>query len=103
MKNEITILRGLLAAALLLCPSLGNCGNPLILWFDQPAGEWVEASPVGNGRFGAMVFGGVASERLQFNDDTLFTGGPHDYAHKGAAKHLPAIRKLLFEGKRKEA
>ena len=75
----------------------------LVLWYPRPAGKWTEALPVGNGRLGAMVFGGVGEERIQFNDDTLWVGKPHDYAHKGAAKHLPAIRKLLFEGKQRDA
>lgn len=77
--------------------------QPLSLWYRRPAQKWDEALPIGNGRFGAMVFGGVAEERFQFNDDTLFTGKPHDYAHKGAAKFLPEIRKLLFDNKQKEA
>ena len=47
--------------------------------------SWTDALPVGNGRLGAMVFGGAAHERIQFNEDTVWTGEPHDYAHKGAA------------------
>lgn len=77
--------------------------QPLVLWYRRPAANWDEALPIGNGRFGAMVFGGVDSERIQFNDDTLFTGKPHDYAHKGAVKFLPEIRQLLLTGKQKEA
>ena len=75
----------------------------LTLWYDKPAGEWVEALPIGNGRLGAMIFGGTEQERIQFNDNTLFTGKPHDYAHEGASKYLPVLRKLLFEGKQQEA
>ncbi|WP_438482586.1 glycoside hydrolase family 95 protein [Oleiharenicola lentus] len=74
-----------------------------ILWYRQPAQVWTEALPVGNGRLGAMVFGGLAEERLQLNEDTLWTGQPRDYTHEGAAKHLPEIRRLLTEGKQKEA
>ena len=73
------------------------------LRYSQPAKEWTEALPVGNGRLGAMIFGDPAQERLQFNDDTLWTGEPHEYQHEGAAQHLPAVRKLLFEGKQREA
>src|SRR6187200_2152491 len=47
-----------------------------VLWYDTPATQWVEALPVGNGRLGAMVFGGVARERIQFNEATIWTGGP---------------------------
>jgi len=75
----------------------------LALWYRRPAREWDEALPIGNGGLGAMLFGGVAAERIQFNHDTLFTGKPHDYARKGAVKFLPEIRRLLFENKQKEA
>ncbi|MBN1851302.1 MAG: glycoside hydrolase family 95 protein [Pirellulales bacterium] len=77
--------------------------GPLKLQYDRPAAEWVEALPIGNGRLGAMVFGGTGSARFQFNDDTLFSGKPHDYAHPGAVKYLPVLRQLLFEGKQEEA
>ena len=77
--------------------------GPMVLWYAKPAAEWVEAVPIGNGRLGAMVFGGTQRERIQFNEDTLWAGGPRDYAHEGAAEHLPTIRKLLFDGKQREA
>ena len=73
------------------------------LWYQQPAKEWTEALPVGNGRLGAMIFGGTENERLQFNEDTLWTGQPHEYQHGGAVAYLPVVRKLLFEGKQREA
>ncbi len=75
----------------------------LSLWYKQPAKQWTEALPVGNGRLGAMLFGGLQNEHLQFNEDTIWTGTPHDYAHPGAAKFLPQIRQLLWDGKQKEA
>ncbi len=74
-----------------------------ILWYDRPATKWEEALPIGNGHLGAMVFGGTVNERIQFNEHTVWTGKPHSYAHVGAAKFLPEVRKLLFEGKQKEA
>ena len=73
------------------------------LWYQRPAQEWTEALPVGNGRLGAMVFGGTEHERLQFNEDTLWTGQPHEYQRDGAVKYLPVVRQLLFEGKQREA
>ena len=77
--------------------------QPLALWYTHPAELWTDALPVGDGRMGAMVFGGPAHERIQFNEQTVRTGGPHAYAHKGAAKPLQQIRDLLWAGKQKEA
>ena len=75
----------------------------LRLWYKSPAVQWTEALPVGNGRLGGMVFGGVNKERIQFNEDSLWTGLPHDYSNPQAYKYLPEIRRLLFEGKQSEA
>ena len=72
------------------------------LWYDQPATRWVEALPIGNGRLGAMVFGGIGNEQLQFNESTLWTGKPHEYQHEGAVKYLPRLRQLLNEGRQLE-
>lgn len=77
--------------------------QPLSLWYRRPAEKWSEALPIGNGRLGAMVFGGIENERLQFNEDTIWTGHPHEYHHEGAARVLPELRRLLAEGKQKEA
>ena len=74
----------------------------LCLWYTRPAKNWTEALPVGNGQMGAMVFGGVTTERIQFNEHTVWTGQPHDYAHEGAVKALPEIRRLLQEGRAAE-
>jgi len=75
----------------------------LKLWYRNPAEAWIEALPVGNGRLGAMVFGGVARERLQLNEDTLWAGGPYDPSSPDALIALPQIRKLVFEGRYLEA
>src|SRR5450759_3201066 len=77
--------------------------SPLTLWYDKPAVLWTDALPVGNGHMGAMIFGGAAHERIQFNEHTVWTGEPHDYSHKGAYKSLAKIRELLWAGKQKEA
>ncbi|GAB3688725.1 hypothetical protein GCM10027592_04110 [Spirosoma flavus] len=74
-----------------------------MLWYKQPANQWVEALPIGNGRLGGMVFGGVETDHIQFNEETLWTGGPRDYHREGASKYLPQIRQLLAEGKQAEA
>jgi alpha-L-fucosidase 2 len=83
-------------------PSPGARG-PLALWYPRPAREWVEALPVGNGRLGAMIFGGTAAERIQFNESTVWSGGPHDYSHPGASEVLDSLRALLFAGRQREA
>jgi len=77
--------------------------SPLRLWYDQPAEVWTEALPVGNGRLGAMVYGGVKTEHIQFNEETLWTGAPNDYAHNGAYESLNEIRSLLTEKKQESA
>jgi alpha-L-fucosidase 2 len=73
------------------------------LWYRQPAVAWTEALPIGNGRLGAMVFGGTASERLQLNEDTLWTGGPYDPVNPAAHVALPEVRRLIDAGKFAEA
>ena len=77
--------------------------EPLSLWYRQPATNWVSALPVGNGRLGAMVFGGVERERLQLNEDTLWAGGPYDPDNTNALAALPEVRRLIFDGKYAEA
>ena len=71
----------------------------LALWYDRPAGPWIEALPIGNGRLGCMVFGGVDTERLQLNEDSVSSGSPEDSDNPAALAALPEIRRLLFEGK----
>jgi alpha-L-fucosidase 2 len=73
------------------------------LWYTAPAREWVEALPLGNGRLGAMVFGGTDAERLQLNEETIWTGGPYDSSVEGAAAALPEIRRLIFAGEHRAA
>lgn len=74
-----------------------------MLWYDSPASQWTEALPIGNGRLGAMVFGGVKRERLQLNVDTLWSGGPYDNVNPQARAALPKIRELIFAGRYAEA
>lgn len=91
---------------------------PLTLWYDTPADvtvadnlfqgynddqEWLKALPLGNGSLGAMVFGGVDKERIQLNEETMWSGSNQDSDNPEAAKHLEGIKQLLFEGKYREA
>ncbi|MGB2612771.1 MAG: glycoside hydrolase N-terminal domain-containing protein [Isosphaeraceae bacterium] len=73
------------------------------LWYSRPTGEWLEAVPIGNSRLGGMVYGGVRTERIGLNEDTLWSGGPKDCDNPQALKTLPEIRRLIFEGKYTEA
>ncbi len=68
------------------------------LWYRHPASKWEEALPVGNGRLGAMVFGGVATEQIQLNENTIWSGSGGQSIPEGAYKSLPEIRQLLFAG-----
>ncbi|MBM4094336.1 MAG: hypothetical protein FJ276_33755, partial [Planctomycetes bacterium] len=77
--------------------------GPLSLWYRRPASDWDEALPVGNGRLGAMVFGGVDRERLQLNEDTLWDGYPIDASNPASLEALPEVRRLLFAGRNRDA
>lgn len=73
------------------------------LWYTEPASKWDEALPIGNGRLGGMVFGSVAKEIVQLNEDSLWYGGSINGNNADAPTYLPEIRKLLQEGKQREA
>lgn len=73
------------------------------LWYKQPANKWEEALPIGNGRLGGMIFGGIQKEQIQLNEDTLWSGTPRDKANKEAHQYLQTVRNLIFEGKYAEA
>ncbi len=92
-----------LAAAPSWAQGSGDTPSPLTLWYDKPATEWVEALPVGNGRLGGMVFGGIATERIPLNEDTFFSGRPYDSLNPEAAAALPEVRRLIFEERYAEA
>jgi len=104
-KYLASILTGWVATV--LCSVVGvsapGAESPLVLWYNKPAGRWVEALAIGNGRISAMVFGGVAQERLQLNEGTLWAGGPYDPVNPEAREALPEVRQLVNEGKYREA
>ena len=83
--------------------NIEDTNNPMKLWYQRPAQIWEEALPVGNGRLGAMVFGGIDNETIQLNEDTVWAGEPGNNILPGIKKYLPEIRRLIFEGKHSEA
>ena len=90
-------------APLLSASGVEPTANPDLLWYQQPAANWNEALPIGNGRLGAMVFGGVTTERLQLNENTLWSGGPYDPSNAEAREALPEARRRIFAGQYKAA
>ena len=82
--------------------ALAGPAEDLTLWYEKPAAQWVDALPIGNGRLGAMVFGGgedgaPGKELLQINEDTLWSGKPRDGNNPDAKKHLPDVRRAVLE------
>ncbi|GIP33874.1 glycoside hydrolase N-terminal domain-containing protein [Paenibacillus sp. J2TS4] len=73
------------------------------LWYRQPAAKWVQAIPIGNGKLGGMIFGKVAEEKIQLNEDSVWYGGPMERDNPDAPEHLAEIRRLLFAGRPEEA
>jgi len=82
-----------------------NCqtGNNMVLWYRQPAADWNEALPVGNGRLGAMVFGDVIHEHIQLNEESIWAGMKMPGADADARQYLPVIQQKLLNGEIKEA
>ncbi len=108
MFNPTRFLRWMVFAIMPVLPSTpasaATQGDPLLrLWYDRPATRWVEALPVGNGRLGAMIFGGPGQERLQLNEGTLWAGGPYDPVNPDARESLPRVRELINAARYREA
>lgn len=99
-------------ACFMLSLLMAACGDPpienarldksvdpaTIMWYNQPAEQWEDALPVGNGRIGAMVFGKYGEEKIQLNEETYWSGGPYSTVVKGGYKKLPEIQKAIFDG-----
>ncbi len=103
MVKQINII--VLAGLLLLSEFQSSYAqkNDLKMWYNKPGVVWSDALPIGNGRLGAMVYGKTEDELIQFNEETLWSGQPHNYTNKGANKYLTELRDLLFDGKQSEA
>ena len=93
-----------LAIAMMACAQPAQvAGDQERLWYDAPAGRWLEALPLGNGQMAAMVFGGIADETIQLNESTFWSGSPHDNNSKTSLEHLDEVRQLIYAGREEEA
>lgn len=100
MKRQLLVT---LTFVCLLCSLPATASEALRLWYRQPATQWLEALPIGNGFVGAMVYGGINEEIISLNEGTFWSGSPHDNNSKEALRYLPEVRRLIFEGKSEEA
>ena len=77
--------------------------NSTRLWYNAPAQHWLEALPIGNSHLGGMVYGGTTDENIQLNEETFWSGGPHNNNSKKSLENLPKVRELIFNGREEEA
>lgn len=101
MRGKLFILAVLSVAALQACAEKDHISDRL--WYDEPASQWLEALPVGNSNLGAMVFGGVAEEEIQINEETFWSGGPHNNNSPRSLARLEQVRSLILSGHEDEA
>lgn len=94
---------GSLVIAISSCQQSNTDANPMKLWYTKPASIWEEALPIGNGRIGAMVYGGTSKETIQLNEETVWAGEPGNNLLPDFKEHINEIQKLIFEGKNTEA
>ncbi|MDB4508504.1 glycoside hydrolase family 95 protein, partial [Akkermansiaceae bacterium] len=95
MKSPSLPLKLIISSGILILSTLATSAENLTLSYQKPAIKWSETLPIGNGRIGAMVFGGPAQEHVQLAEETLWTGGPHTYDNPEAFSHLASVRKLV--------
>ena len=100
MKKVLLVIAAALTA---VCCSQEIEQKDCMMWYDAPAEIWLEALPLGNSHLGAMVYGGVQSEQIQFNEETFWSGGPHNNNSTQSLEHLQEVRDLIYEGREEEA
>ena len=86
-----------------LVSSLPLAAQDYKLWYEKPAAHWLEALPVGNSQLGAMIYGGTDTEEIQLNEETFWSGSPHDNDSPAAKAHLQEVRDSIFAGKEEAA
>lgn len=101
-KTLLTIIATLMLVAV-RAAGVSQSDNDQRLWYDRPATVWLEALPLGNSRMGAMVYGGHETAEIQLNEETFWSGGPHNNNSSTALPYLTQVRSLIFDGKEKEA
>ena len=101
MKKLFVLLA--LSLATVACAQPETAGDQERLWYDAPAGRWLEALPLGNGQMAAMVFGGIADETIQLNESTFWSGSPHDNNSETSLEYLEQARQLIYAGREEEA
>lgn len=99
----LTFLMGLIGIVAATAGGAGPARNRSTLWYGKPATAWSESLPIGNGRLGAMMHGNPAQETVYLNEETIWSGGPHSYTHRGAHQHLAELRQLIRDEKYEEA
>ena len=96
-------MRRLFIAITLCLVNLSMSAQQHKLWYSKPASQWLEALPIGNSHLGAMVYGGTNTEEIQLNEETFWSGSPHDNNNPEAKDQLWKVRSLIFNGKEEEA
>ena len=103
-NQNITIMKRTIFISLLCCATFIIVrAQDYRLWYNRPATQWLEALPVGNSQLGAMIYGGVNTEEIQLNEETFWSGSPHNNNSPEAKAHLQEVRQLIFQGREKEA
>ncbi len=93
----------ILLTLIALCYGMASQAQQHTLWYNQPASHWLEALPIGNSHLGAMVYGGTETEEIQLNEETFWSGKPHNNNSSESLGVLPEVRRLIFAGHEQEA
>ena len=96
-------MRKLICIASMALVALSMSAQQHKLWYNKPASHWLEALPIGNSHLGAMVYGGTETEEIQLNEETFWSGSPHNNDSHESLAALPEVRRLIFEGKEYQA
>ena len=96
-------MRKLICIASMALVALSMSAQQHKLWYNKPASHWLEALPIGNSHLGAMVYGGTETEEIQLNEETFWSGSPHNNDSHESLAALSEVRRLIFEGQEYQA